>query len=159
MNEPAAENRTRLIFALALVGLFAILVVAIVVLQSGGEEERDFAAAPEECIDGWNSNEGTAGLGQHQAVAHNYSRVEVAYATGDGSKISPKPFEDSSCVLVFAASQLDSELAAAAIIQRRSSWEPMIVNGADATVLNELQDGALEAANATLGADGRLSPL
>ena len=153
-----SSNRTRLIFALALVGLFGVIVGVVVVAQSGGED-RDFDPAPEECIDDWNSDVSAIGLGQHQAVAHNYSRVEVAYGTGDGAEISSKPFDDGSCVLVFAASQLDSELAAAAVIHRGKTWEPMIGTGADSTRLNELQDGALEAANATLGADGRLSPL
>ncbi len=35
----------------------------------------------------------------------------------------------------------------------------MIVTGAGAARLDELQDAALEAANAQLGADGRLAPL
>ena len=159
MSAPEANsNRTRLIFALALVGLFGVLVGVVVLAQSGGED-RDFDPAPEECVDAWNEDESIIGLAQHQAVAHNYSRVEVAYGTGDGSKVSSKPFEGGSCVLVFAASQLDSELAAAAMINRGKTWEPMVGTGAGVNVLNELQDGALEAANATLDADGRLSPL
>ena len=159
MDQPA-DNRTRLIFALGLIALFAILVGVVVIAQSGGgDEDRTFAAAPAKCIESWNSDADTVSLGQHQAVAHGYSRVEVAYATGDGSEVSIEPIQDGSCALLFAASQLDSELAAAALIERRDAWEPMIATGADAARLDELQDGALEAANAELGADGRLSPL
>ena len=157
--DTATQSRARLIFAVSLTVVFAILVGVIVVVQSGSEEEREFVAAPAECVESWNQDPETASLGQHQAVAHGYSLVEVAYASADGSEVASERIPDGSCVMLFAASQLDSELAAAALIERRGGWEPMSATGVEEARLDELQDRALDTANAELGADGRLAPL
>ena len=149
--EPQVNTRARVAFAL--VAALALVSVVVVVATSSSEPEADVAAAPQECLDQWNEDLAAVSLGQHQAVGHGYSRVQVAYASHDGSEIGPEPLPGGGCVVVFAATRLDPEQIAAAQIRVGRLWEPLS-KYADPARLGELQSGALAAANATLRQDG-----
>jgi hypothetical protein len=161
--EPAevdAAPNTRARALIAIGGLVALgaLIAVVLVAGSGSDEEREFSAAPQECVDLWNSDDDALNTGVHNALAHAYSRVQVAYASEDGSELADTPVDGGGCIVVFAASQLDPEPIAAAEINLDGSWTPL--SGAVETArLAELQSEALDAANAELGQDGRISPL
>ena len=150
--EPQVNTRARLVFALV-AGVALVAVIVIVAAGSGSGNEGDAAAAPPECVDAWNDDPAAVSIGQHQAVGHGYSRVQIAYSSEDGSEIGPDPISGGGCVVVFAATRLDPEQIAAAQINLGKQWEPLS-QYADPTRLGELQSGARAAANATIAQDG-----
>lgn len=156
--ESHADNRARLLIVAGAVAALAILIVVVVAAGGGSEPEREFAAAPRECLDRWNQDLAQTNFGRHQAISHGYTRVQVAYSSADGSEVGAEPIPGGGCAVVFAATRLDPEPGAAAQISLRSRWEPLS-NYADPTRLAQLQSQALGAANAELGADGMLAAL
>jgi hypothetical protein len=152
--ETQPDSRTRALIAIGAFAGFGILIAAILVL-GGGEDDGGFAAAPEECVELWNSDEKAVSTGVHNSLAHDYTRVQVAYADGEAAELSPEPVEGGGCIVVFAAQALDPEPVAAAEIHLEGKWTPMVTL-AELGHLAELQSDALGAANAELGSDGRV---
>ncbi len=154
--ETQQNNRARALIAIcALVGL-AVLVV--VIMATGSSSEREFAEAPSECVDSWNADAQAKSTGTHNFNAHSYSSVQIAYASDDAAEVSSSPVAGGGCIVIFAAQALDPEPVAAAEINLGGEWEPMSTN-AELDRLAELQSNALAEANATLGADGGVTPL
>jgi hypothetical protein len=156
--EPAENTRARALIAIGALLALGVLVAVVVLAGSGSDEEAEAFAAPEKCIEGWNSDSKAVASGLHNFQQHGYTQVQVAYASADGSELGPDRIEGGGCVVVFAASQLDPEPVAAAEIQLDDEWAPLSAT-ADPARLAELQSAALGGANATLGTDGRISPL
>jgi hypothetical protein len=151
------DTRTRALIAIGALAAFGVLVALILVL-GGGDDEREVAAAPEECVELWNADEKALSTGAHNSLAHDYTRVQVAYADADGAELSPEPIDGGGCIVVFAAQALDPEPVAAAEINLDGTWTPMSER-ADPGRLAELQSDALAAANAELAADGTVTAL
>jgi hypothetical protein len=155
--EPTQNTRARLL--LAVCGLIGLgILIGVVVLAGGGEDEHEFTVAPGECVERWNDSRDALATGRHNSAAHSYFRVQVAYASEDGATVSSEPVSGGSCITIFAASQLDPEPIAAAEINQGRRWVPLSAT-ADTARLAELQSEALGAYNAELGQDGRLTPL
>jgi hypothetical protein len=154
--EPEQNTRARALIAIGALAGFAALIGAILVL-GGGSDDPDAAAAPADCVELWNGDRQVLTTGIHNASAHGYSRVQVAYADGSATEISDAPVEGGGCIVVFAAQALDPEPQAAAEIHLEGAWTPMSTS-VELDRLAELQSDALGAANAELGTDGRLTP-
>jgi len=152
-----ATQRTRLLLALGIAAVLAVVVIAVVVL-SGAEEKHEYAEAPAACIEAWNGNPTTVVLGQHQASAHKYSRVQVVRFGKDGA-IAPSTQTSAPCGVVFASSSLDSELAAAAMIQDGETFRALSKQDVPPETLEDLQLDAQDAYNAFIGAGGTIDPL
>jgi hypothetical protein len=152
-----ASQRTRLLLAAGLTAVLVSVVIVVVVL-SGSEDEHEYDPAPAACIDSWNGDSTNLVQGQHQATAHRYSRVQVV-RLDEGGAIVPNTQTSAPCGIVFASSSLDSELAAAALIQDKVGFRPLSDNDVDSRVLSDLQLGAQDSYNALIQADGTIDPL
>jgi hypothetical protein len=141
-------------------GIAAVLagIVIGVLVFSGGEEQHEFDPAPAACIEGWNDDPATLVVGQHQATAHRYSEVQVVRFSSPGV-IAPTTDTTSPCGIVFASSSLDTELAAAALVQRPKAWTPLSKEEVPSETLSDLQLGAQDSYNAVLQVNGTLDPL
>lgn len=156
VKEGQGTSRTRALIAIGALTAFGVLITVIVL--AGGSDEREAAAAPEECLNSWNDDRDAVSTGVHNFGSHGYASVQAAYASEDGSEVAASPVEGGGCVVVFAAQALDPEPAAAAEINLSGEWVPLS-QSADAETLAQLQAGAVADANARLSDDGRLSPL
>ena len=152
-----ASQRTRLLLAGGITAVLAILVVAVLLL-TGSDEERTFDPAPMACIDDWNGDTATLVVGQHQATAHRYSSIQVV-RFGPGGEIAPSDDASAPCGLVFASSSLDTELAAAALIQRPRGWLPLSDEDVPSDRLADLQLAAQDDYNAVIQVNGSIEAL
>jgi hypothetical protein len=152
-----ASQRTRLLLAGGIAAVLAAVVIVVIVL-SGSEDEHEYEEAPVACIETWNGNSTTLVLGQHQASAHRYSRVQVV-RFGSGGAIVPSSQAAAPCGVVFASSSLDTELAAAALIQDGDAFRPLSKEDVPSEALADLQLGAQDSYNAFIEADGTIDPL
>jgi hypothetical protein len=146
---------------LPLAGATLVLLVALiagVLLLRGGGEKHTFTAAPAQCVDSWNRDQTTVVLGQHQATYHHYSEVEVLLLDPEADDPVGQQGGGPACTVVFAASSLDSELAAAAMIEEKAGWRPLSGTAAPER-LADLQAQAQSAYNAHLTLEGRIEPL
>ena len=152
----SASPKSRLLLA---GGLAAALVLAIVLVtvMGGSDEPREFAEAPQQCIDHWNEDPAAIAFGQHQSGSHNYYEVEVLTLSGDG-KTEAAPGPGASCTVIFAASALDPEPISAAQIEKRGAWTPLS-RFQDFDRLAELQAEAQTAYNAQVTPEGTLEKL
>lgn len=154
--ESQQNNRARALIAIGAMAALAVLIV--VILLTGGEAERTFDPAPDECVTAWNEDSHAVSTGVHNFNSHGYASVQVAYASKDGEEVSSSPVSGGGCIVVFAAQALDPEPVAAAEINVGNSWVPMSTE-ADVDRLAELQSNALGDANARLAEDGQLTAL
>jgi hypothetical protein len=146
--------RQRVALAVALVALL-LVVGGVVVLGSSGDGQT-IAAAPSECIEAWNADETALGTGAHAASLHGYTRAWAVYM---GEAGEPNPDSDGSCAIVFPAVRPDPEPPFAAIILVGDRWVPLSEQpGVSPQVLSELQNEALDSANANLFPNGSLAP-
>ena len=152
-----APQRTRLLLAAGIAAVLAALVILVWVL-SGSDEKHEYEPAPKACIDTWNGNSVTLVLGQHQASAHRYSRVQVV-RFGKNGAVVPSTQTSAPCGVVFASSSLDSELAAAAMIQEGDTFRALSDKDIPTETLADLQFGAQEAYNALINASGTIEGL
>jgi hypothetical protein len=156
--DPGSErsDRSRLLLA---GGLAATLIAAVVLvtLLGGKEEPREFAKAPQQCIDHWNEDPAAIAFGQHQSGSHNYYEVEVLTLTGDGAQKAP-PGPGASCAVIFAASALDPEPISAAQIEKKGAWTPLS-RFQEFNRLAELQAEAQTAYNAQITPEGTIEAL
>jgi hypothetical protein len=143
--------------AVALVCL-AAGTAAILFLGSGTPVKHQYTAAPDECVGAWNGNLPARYLGRHQYGFHRYKDVEIVMLSADGSRKMAPGSAGARCAIVFAASSLDPEFAAAAVIKRPAAWFPLSQT-ASANRLAELQSEAKTAYNANLHADGTVTSL
>jgi hypothetical protein len=161
MTSPApAENgsqRARLLLAGGITAVLVLLVVGVL-LFTGEDEKHEFDPAPMACVDDWNADSATLVLGQHQATAHHYSRIQVV-RFGPGGAVAPSTDTTAPCGVVFASSSLDSELAAAALIKARVGWRPLSERSVDSQALSELQFHAQAGYNALIQPNGTIDPL
>jgi hypothetical protein len=148
-----AAKRARLIAVGVAVALLSAIVVAVVAFSSSGED-GGVGAAPAECIDSWNADESTLGIGSHVASLHGYTSAWVLRL---GEDLERDPDSGGRCTVVFPASQLDPEPEFAATVQEGRSWEPLSGLGASEAELGELQREAMTAANAAVLPDGTLT--
>jgi hypothetical protein len=161
MSAPPPSQNTSQLGRLLLAGAIAALLLALVIgvlVFSGDEEKHEFEPAPMACIDDWNGDTATLVLGQHQATAHHYSKIQVVRFGPDGA-VAPSSDTTSPCGVVFASSSLDSELAAAALVEARVGWRPLSERNVDSQALSELQFHAEGDYNATIQSDGTIDPL
>jgi len=157
-SEPQQQetSRARAVIAIGALVAFGVLIAVIVV--TGGSGGREFAEAPDACVESWNDDPHAVSTGVHNFNSHGYASVQVAYASEDGAAVGSSPVPDGGCVVVFAAQALDPEPVAAAEINLDERWVPMSEN-ADTETLAQLQSDAVADANARLSSDGRLTPL
>ena len=154
--EPEQNTRARALIAIGALAGFGVLIAGILVL-GGASDDPHAAAAPAECVELWNGDEQALSTGAHNASAHGYSRVRVAYADASATELSDSPVEGGGCIVIFAAQALDPEPEAAAEIHLEGGWTPLSTR-AEPDRLAELQSDALSSANAGLSADGRVTP-
>jgi hypothetical protein len=154
--EPTQNTRARALIAIGALLALSVIVGVVLIAGSGSEERAEAFAAPDKCIEGWNSDRKAVASGRHNSIGHGYTQVQVAYASADGTELGGDPIEGGGCVVVFAAGQLDPEPVAAAEIQLDGRWTPLSTT-ADPARLAQLQSAALGNANATLAPDGRIS--
>lgn len=153
----AGGTRKRLGLALALAAALAA-VTAAVLIAGGGEGGREFAVAPERCVEGWNTDPPAVDLGQHQFSGHGYYYVQVTTLTADGAAVASPDEPGAACALLFAAPTLSSEPSSAAMIQRGAGWRPL--SGLQPPErLAALQSRAQSAYNAKLSDSGVVIPL
>lgn len=152
-----SSQRARLLLAGGIAAVLAAIVVGVVVMGSS-EEQHDYDPAPQACIDTWNEDSANLVLGQHQATAHRYSRIQVVRFGPDGS-ILPSGRSGAPCGIVFASSSLDSELAAAALIQDGGTFRPLSKQDVPSETLADLQLGAQDAYNAYINENGTIEAL
>jgi hypothetical protein len=131
---------------------------AIVFLDSGTPVNHEYMAAPAGCVGAWNGNAPARYLGRHQYGFHRYKEVEIVMLSADGSREMLSGTAGGECAIVFAASSLDPEFAAAAVIKRPAAWFPLSLT-ASPNRLAELQSEAKTAYNGDLHADGTLTAL
>jgi hypothetical protein len=144
------ESRARLIFA-GVLGAGLVIAVLVVVIAGGGGD--DGPPADGACISAWNDDPAAVSLGVHQFNGHGYDLVQVTRLDKSGA-----PDDAGDCAVVFAASALDPELAAAAQVERDGAWHALSAEpGISPERLGELQGDATGKVNATLGDDGTLS--
>lgn len=155
---PSGQSRQRVILAVALAAVTVVLVVAVGVIGAGGGDDGPAAAAPDECLAKWNSDDAAIAFAVHNRTFHRYSEAQVGYMPAGGSQAVSGDPSDGSCVVVFARSALDPEPRAAGQIEQGGSWVPLtqVVVGND---LAALQEAALRGANARPTVQGELAPL
>jgi hypothetical protein len=152
-------SRARLVFAGTLaLALAAALAGALLV--GGGDEERDFAAAPERCVEEWNGDPEAVTLGRHQAdpppSGHGYRDVQVTTLEPNRG-IATDP--DEVCALIFASPALSEEPESAVLIRLDDVWQPLGGLEPPLDRLEVLQREAQNDYNAELDVDGSIDPL
>ena len=155
-------SRARLVFAGGLAAVLAIVIATMLILGAGDEDDREFAAAPERCIDQWNGDPDAISLGQHQADAppsgHGYLHVQVTALSPDGARELPADDPGSMCALIFAAPALSEEPGSAVQVWMNGGWHTLFGVQPEER-LAELQVEAQSAYNARLEPDGTITPL
>lgn len=156
MDAVEPSSRARLLFA---AGLASALVVGVVaVALSGGEESTPAAAADPRCLEQWNGDPAALTTGRHQYTFHRYTNVQILRLDTESAGFEESP--DGDCAIVFASSSLDSEAAAAALIQQDREWTALsAADGVTTERLGELQSEAVAGANAIIDVQGRIAPL
>jgi hypothetical protein len=134
------------------------VVIVVVVLSGEEDDEHSFEPAPRACVEGWNANSTNLVLGQHQATAHHYSKIQVVRFGKQGA-IAPEGRATAPCGLIFASSSLDAELAAAALIESPDGWRPLSDQEVPSETLTDLQLGAQDHYNALINTDGTIEAL
>jgi hypothetical protein len=153
--------RGRLVFACALAAVLVAGTVIILVLGAG-DGGREFAAAPERCIDQWNGDPAAVSLGQHQAGpppgGHGYVDVHVTTLSADGAGEVAETDPGATCALIFASAALSSEPGSAVQVFMNGGWHTLFGLQPEER-LAELQIEAQSAYNARIGPDGTVAPL
>jgi len=152
----SADPGARLVFAAVLAAVLAAAVVAVLIVgASGGPDLPGVEPAPTACVDSWNDSKRALLFGEHNANAHDYSDVEVAYLTKDAE---PADEQTGMCAVIFGRSTLDPEPGASGqVLLPNDQWLPISVRlGVDDKQLQKLQVDALQAANAELQEDGTI---
>jgi hypothetical protein len=140
---------------LAATVLLAGLIAIVLTSSQGSSESGPAAPAPLRCLKEWNSDPEAIAFGRHNSLSHGYSDVQVGYMPAEGADSISREPAGNECAAVFAAEQLDPEPVAAGQIRDQSQWVPLsaLLEPAD---LAELQDAAVDGANATVTAEGEL---
>jgi len=152
-----ASSGARFGVALAAAVLLAGL-VAIIVTSSGSSSDDDGgggAPAPRRCLTAWNSDSEALAFGRHDSISHGYTDVQVGYMPEEGAtSLSSEPV-GGDCAVVFAADQLDPETEYVGQIYVTGEWVPLsgLLEPFD---LADLQDAAVDGANATVTSEGKL---
>ena len=155
--DPRARGRSRALAAGVAV-LLAAGLLAVLLAGGGREGEGTFAADPE-CVEAWNEDPEALELGRHQLGFHRYTRAQVLRVSSAGLPVSTYEAE-GLCAVAFAGSQLDSEYGAAVRALDGGYWRALeAVAAVTPDQLAELQAQAQVQPNASLGEDGRVSPL
>jgi hypothetical protein len=151
-----ASSGARFGVALAAAVLLAGL-VAIIVTSSGSSSDDGGggAPAPRRCLTAWNSDSEALAFGRHDSISHGYTDVQVGYMPEEGAtSLSSEP-EGGECAVVFAADVLDTETEYVGQIYVTGEWVPLsgLLEPFD---LADLQDAAVDGANATVTSEGKL---
>jgi hypothetical protein len=146
------------VLAGAIAAVLAIVVALVVVLAADEGGNHTFEPAPQACIEGWNGDSTNLILGQHQATAHHYSKIQVVRFGKDGA-IAPDTDTAAPCGMVFASSSLDTELAAAALVESPRGWRPLSDQDVPSETLSDLQFDAQDDYNALINTDGTIEAL
>ena len=159
MAENGESPRGRLI----LVGCVVLVVLLasgalIAFVGDGTPLEHTYAAAPAPCVTAWNDDLAARYLGRHQFTFHRYTQIQILTLSADGTRAMPADAPGATCAIVFAASSLDPEFAAAAVIKRPAAWLPLS-GSASPNRLAELQSAAKTAYNGNLHEDGSVTAL
>jgi len=151
-----ASSGARFGVALAAAVLLAGL-VAIIVTSSGSSSDDGGggAPAPRRCLTAWNSDSEALAFGRHDSISHGYTDVQVGYMPEEGAtSLSSEP-EGGDCAVVFTADVLDTETEYVGQIYVTGEWVPLsgLLEPFD---LADLQDAAVDGANATVTSEGKL---
>src|SRR6185503_16028649 len=139
--------------AVLLAGLVAIIVTSSGSSSDGGGGAA--APAPRRCLTAWNSDSEALAFGRHDSISHGYTDVQVGYMPEEGATSLSNTPEQGDCAVVFAANQLDPEAEYVGQIYVTGQWVPLsgLLEPLD---LAELQDAAIDGANATVTSAGKL---
>jgi hypothetical protein len=151
VSRPGARFGVVLAATVLLAGLVAIVLTS----SQGSSDGGPAVAAPLRCLKEWNSDPEAIAFGRHNSLSHGYSDVQVGYMPPGGAASVSSERVGNECAAVFAAEQLDPEPVAAGQIRDQTQWVPLsgLLEPAD---LAELQDAAVDGANATVTPQGEL---
>jgi hypothetical protein len=158
MQPPTSQASSGARFGVVLAAAVLLAgLVAIIVTSSGSSSDGGGGAAPapRRCLTAWNSDSEALAFGRHDSISHGYTDVQVGYMPEEGAtSLSSEP-EGGDCAVVFAADQLDPETEYVGQIYVAGEWVPL--SGLlEALDLAELQDAAVDGANATVTSEGKL---
>jgi hypothetical protein len=165
---PGATGASRRTALAVIVGLAGLLTTVTAVVLAGSSDEPEAAAAPAECLDAWNGDEGAMGVGAHVASSHGYTSAWVLYLDETGDEASAS---DGECAVVFPAAELDPEPEFAVTLNTTDGWLPLYASPrvpasrkhfegespVSRARIAELQSDAISATNASVLPDGTLS--
>ena len=154
-NTPAPPDRRRILLAVYALVAFAAVVAVVAVTAGGGDDESTASAAPQECVDAWNSDRDAIAYARHNSIFHNYTDAQVGYLTPSGDASVSSDAGAGECVIVFARNSLDPEPQAAGQILQEGTWTPLI-RISDVNTVARLQSEAFNGANAEPTIDGKI---
>ena len=134
----------------------AVLIGAVLIFALAGSSGDDIPPPDPECMSAWNDDPVAIQDGVHAFTGHQYGPTEVLRFDENG-KPEPEGSTVGDCGVVFGAGQLDFEPGFSARVYAQRRWAPLAVERqVPIAELEQLQQEALDNANATLLPDGRL---
>ena len=122
-----------------------------------GSSESEVAAAPEQCLEAWNTDPVATNFGRHVYDTHEAARAQVAVMEPLASTANIDA--DGACAVVFAIPESDGEYGDVGLVVTDFGWAQMReLARDDEAELERIQGAASAAANATLFPDGTLEP-
>jgi hypothetical protein len=138
-------------------GIAIVLVAASIAAGGCGAESAPVAAAPEKCLESWNSDETAEQFGRHIVHSHDTRRAEVAmFSPVDPNANIPV---DGVGGVIYAIPESDIEYGIAGLVETKLGWASMQeLARDDQAALERIQGEASQSVNATLFPDGTLEP-
>ena len=134
----------------------ALLLAGIVAVVALSGSESSIEPPPAGCLEAWNDDRLAVQDGVHAFTGHDYGPTEVLRFDEEGEPL-PAGSENGDCGVVFGAAELDFEPGFSARIYADGRWAPLAIERrVPIKRLEELQQVALDNANATLLPDGTL---
>jgi hypothetical protein len=135
----------------------ALLLLAALTSAGCGGSGTEVVAAPDSCLESWNSDASARNFGSHVYDGHDSHRAQVAIMEPIGS--APNVDAAGACAVVFAIPETDVEYGDVGLVETDLGWASLLeLSGGDLAALQEVQDAASAAANASLFPDGTLEP-
>jgi hypothetical protein len=130
---------------------------AAVLAGCGGEGDAvaDAPPVPEDCLESWNAEAASLQFGKHVYNIHGSAQAQISLATPSQDAINIKGNE--ACAVIFSVPPNDFEYGDVGLVVTSFGWASMReLARSDPTRLDQLQEAATEAPNATLFPDGTL---
>jgi hypothetical protein len=138
-------------------GIGAALLLLAVASAGCGGSASEVAAAPEACLEDWNTDSVATNFGRHVYDTHESARAQVAVMKPVASTANIDAA--GACAVIFAIPESDGEYGDVGLVVTDFGWAQMReLARDDEAELDEIQEAASGAANATLFPDGTLEP-